>query len=104
MDEAKAAISKAETGTAEQEERLRKAKAEIFAAREARLKQWAAERERALAETRTAAATRVSAARVELDRSAGAAKQQIESMSGDLSEQVLRAVMPAGARAEAVQQ
>src|SRR5271168_1049421 len=53
VEQAKLAISAAEEKTAEYELRLRKAKAEISAAREAKLKELSAEREKALAEART---------------------------------------------------
>ena len=100
MEQAREAISAAESETAAYEERLRRAKAEIFALRESRLKQWAEERDRVLAEARQATADRVAKARLEIEQSVASARQQIESASAELSEQVLRAVMPVETRQE----
>jgi F-type H+-transporting ATPase subunit b len=102
-EQAREAISAAEAETAAYEDKLRKAKAAIYALREQRLKQWNAEREQALAEARTATGEKVKAAKAEIDRSVVMARQQIEGMSAELSEQIMRAVMPAGTRPEAVQ-
>lgn len=103
MDQAHASISEAESKTAEYEERMRRARAEIIAAREQRLKQWQAEREQALHEAREATAERVRAGRAEIDKSVAQARHQIESVSMELSEQIVRAVMPAGTLTEAAQ-
>jgi F-type H+-transporting ATPase subunit b len=103
IEQAKAAISDAEARAAEYEDKLRRAKAEIFAAREKRLKQWASERDLALAEARAATMEKVMAGKSEIDQSVAIARKQIEGMSNELSEQILRAVMPAGTRPEAVQ-
>jgi F-type H+-transporting ATPase subunit b len=103
LEKARAAISAVETKTAEYEERLRKAKAEIFAAREQRVKQWNAEREEALAQARGATGEKVNAAKVEIEQGVLVARQQIEGMSAELSAQILRAVMPAGIQPGATQ-
>jgi F-type H+-transporting ATPase subunit b len=103
VEKARGAISEAEARTAEYEESLRKARAEIFTARESRLKQWNAEREQALAEARTATTQKVLAGKLEIEQSVVAAQRQIEGASAQLSEQILRAVMPAGTRPEAAQ-
>jgi F-type H+-transporting ATPase subunit b len=103
VEKARGAISEAEVRTAEYEESLRKARAEIFTARESRLKQWNAEREQALAEARTATTQKVLAGKLEIEQSVVAAQRQIEGASAQLSEQILRAVMPAGTRPEAAQ-
>lgn len=103
MEQARQAISAAESETAAYEERLRKAKAEIFAMRDARLKQWAQERERALEEARRATSDRVSTAKSDIEQSVASARRQIELVSAELSEQVLRAVLPVEARQEVAQ-
>jgi F-type H+-transporting ATPase subunit b len=103
IEQAKQAISRAEARAAEYEDKLRRAKAEIFAAREKRLKQWASERDLALAEARATTMEKVMAAKSEIDQSVVVARKQIEGMSNELSEQILRAVMPAGTRPEAAQ-
>jgi len=103
VEQAREAISAAEAETAVYEDRLRKAKGEIFAAREQRLKQWNAERDEALAQARGATSEKVKSAKAEIERSVAVARQQIEGMSAELSEQIMRAVMPAGTRPEAMQ-
>ena len=101
VEQARGAISKAEAKTAEYEEKLRHAKAEIYSAREKKLKQWQVERDHALAEARSITAEKVQAAKAEIDQSVAIARRQIESMSAELSDQIMRAVMPAEARPEA---
>ena len=96
IEQAKAAIGQAETETAMFEEKLRAARTELFNARAARLKQWAAERDQALEQARNETQAKVSAARLTLEQSASAGRQQIETMSGELSAQVLKAILPAG--------
>jgi F-type H+-transporting ATPase subunit b len=103
VEQAREALSAAEAETAAYEERLRKAKAEIYAAREQKLKQWNAERDEVLAQARAATGDKVKTAKAEIERSVALAKRQIEEMSAELSEQIIRAVMPAGTRPEAVQ-
>jgi len=103
VEQAREAISAAEAETAVYEDRLRKAKGEIFAAREQRLKQWNAERDEALAQARGATSEKVKSAKAEIERSVAVARQQIEGMSAELSEQIMRAVMPAGTRPGAAQ-
>ena len=103
MDQAHASISQAESRTAEYEERMRRARAEILVARDQRLKQWQAEREQALNEARETTAERVRAGKAEIEQSVADARRQIETVSMELSEQILRAVMPAETRAEVAQ-
>jgi F-type H+-transporting ATPase subunit b len=103
VDQARGAISEAEAKMAEYEDRLRKAKAEIFGAREKRLKQWNAERDQALAGARATTSEKVQAAKTEIEQSVLVARRQIEGMSAELSDQILRAVMPAETRPEAAQ-
>jgi len=97
VEKAKGAISEAEARTAEYEDRLRKARAEIFAAREARIKQWAAQREQAISDARAATAQKVLAGKLEIEQGLADARRQIEAGSAELSEQVLRAVLPEAA-------
>jgi F-type H+-transporting ATPase subunit b len=103
VEQAKGAIAAAEAETAVFEDKLRAAKSEIFAARDRKLKQWTEERDAALDHARTATQERVRAARHEIEQSATAARQQIEGLSNALSEQVMRAVLPAGLSTEASQ-
>jgi F-type H+-transporting ATPase subunit b len=103
MEKAREAISAVEAKTANYEERLRKGRSEIFAAREQRVKQWNAEREEALAQARGATGERVKGAKAEIEQGVLVARQQIEGMSAELSAQIMRAVMPAGIQPEANQ-
>ena len=70
---------------------------------EQKLKQLGAERDQALAEARAATTEKVNAGKVEIEQSVAMARRQIEAMSGELSEQIVRAVMPAGTQPEAAQ-
>jgi F-type H+-transporting ATPase subunit b len=103
VEQARNAISEAEAKTADYEEKLRRAKADIFGIREKRLKQWQAEREQALSEARAATVEKVQAAKGEIEQSVSIARRQIEGMSAELSDQIMRAVMPAETRPEAAQ-
>jgi F-type H+-transporting ATPase subunit b len=104
MEQARGAISAAEAETAVFEDKLRAARTELFNARDQRLKKLAAERDAVLGEARAATQAKVQAARVSLEQGAAAARQQIESLSGELSAQILKAVLPAGvAGSEAAQ-
>jgi F-type H+-transporting ATPase subunit b len=95
MEQAKGAIAAAEAETGAYEEKLRRAKAELFEARERRLKQSAAEREAALEQVRQTAQQRVSSARQGIEQSVAEARTQIEVASSDLGARVLSAVLPA---------
>jgi len=97
VEQARGAMSAAEAETAVFEGKLRAARAQINAAREARLKQWAQEREQVLAQARAATAEKIQGARLGIEQSAFAARQQIETMGGELSAQILKAVLPADA-------
>ena len=76
---------------------LRSARAEVYKAREQRVKQWSAERDGALEAARKAAGLKVAQARTELDAEAAQARQSIQASAGDLANQVVRAVLPAAA-------
>lgn len=104
VEQARGAISAAEAETAMYEDKLRAAKTEIFGGRDARRKQWVAERETMLAQARAATQERVRGALAEIEHGASAARGQIEGMSAELSAQVLRAVLPAGAISHEVAQ
>jgi len=97
VEEAKKAIEAAEAETAAYEAKLRTVRAEIAAARDLRLKQWNAEREALLEAARGIAQEMVRAARVEIDSSSAAARKQIEDQTGELSDRILRAIIPSSA-------
>jgi F-type H+-transporting ATPase subunit b len=103
VEQARGAISAAEAETAVYEDKLRLAKAEIFKARELKLKALNSERDAVLEQARAATQERLKAAKNEIEQSAATARQQIESASAALSTQILRAILPAGVPPEAVQ-
>jgi len=88
VEQARDAISEAEAKTADYEEKLRHAKGEIYSAQ-------------ALTEARVATSEKVQAAKGEIEQSVAIAELQLEGMSAELSEKIMRAVMPAEARPEA---
>jgi F-type H+-transporting ATPase subunit b len=94
LEQARKAILAAEAETAAYEEKLRAAKAEIFQARDQKLKQWNAERDAALAQARQHMHERVRGARQEIEQSAQGARLQIVALSDDLSSRVIKAVLP----------
>lgn len=94
---AQQAIAQAEDLTTEYAEKLRQARGEVFKAREARLKQWNAERDAALDAARKAAGQKVSQARAALEAEAAQARLAIQASAGDLARQVVRAVLPVAA-------
>ncbi|HEY3625742.1 MAG TPA: ATP synthase F0 subunit B [Terracidiphilus sp.] len=97
IEAAHRAIAQAEARAADYAHKLRQARAEIFKVREQRIKQWNAERDAALDETRKAAGLRVGQAKAELDAEAGNARQAIQASAADLARQVVRAVLPLAA-------
>ena len=104
VEQARSSITAAESETTAYEEKLRAAKAEIFLARDQKLKQWNAEREAALAQVRTHTQEHIRGARQEIERSTQAARLQIVALSDDLSSRVLKAVLPAGVTSTEVAQ
>ena len=104
VEQARGAIAAAEAETTVYEEKLRAAKNEIFQARDQKLKQWHAERDAALEQVRQATQEKIKTARMDIEQSAAGARTQIESLSAELSAQILRAVLPAGINASEVTQ
>lgn len=97
VEDAHNAIELAEQRAAEYAAKLRQARAEIFKAREERIKQWNAERDGALEAARKAAGAKVSQAKAELEAEAARAQQAIQASVADLAGQVVRAILPAAA-------
>jgi F-type H+-transporting ATPase subunit b len=97
VEAAHKAIEKAEARAAEYESKLRQARADIFRAREERIKHWSAERDAALDAARKAAGTRVGQAKAELDAEAEQARKLMQASVSELASQVVRAVLPAAA-------
>lgn len=96
VEQARGALTAAEAETSVYEDKLRSAKAELFADREKRLKRWADEREAALIEVRRTTEERMNATRKEIEESAASARVQIELASGELSAKILQAILPKG--------
>jgi F-type H+-transporting ATPase subunit b len=97
VEAANKAIELAEKRSAEYETKLRQARAEVFKAREERIKQWNAEKDAALDSARKAAGVRVNQAKAELDAETQQARQVVQASASDLAGQVVRAVLPATA-------
>ena len=97
VEAAHQAIEQAERRAAEYDTKLRQARAEIFKAREERIKKWSAERDAALDAARKAAGTRVSQAKAELEAEAEKARGVVQASVAELANQVVRAVLPATA-------
>jgi F-type H+-transporting ATPase subunit b len=97
IENAHKAIAEAEVRAAEYADKLRQARGEVFKAREARVKQWNAERDAALDVARKAAGVKVSKAKAELEAEAAQARAAIQASAGDLARQVIRAVLPVAA-------
>jgi len=98
VEKARGAIAAAEAEATVYEEKLRSARSEIMAARERKLQQWQAERDQALQSARDVAQARVNAAKQEIEGMSVSARKQIEEATAQLSEQILRAVLPAGTK------
>lgn len=96
VEQARGAIAAAEAETSAYENKLRKAKAEIFQARDEKLKQWNAERDAVIEQVRRSTQERILAAKLDIEQSATTARSQIEGMSAELSSRILSAVLPVG--------
>ena len=97
LEKSRLAIAEADVRAQEYEAKLRAARADIFRAREQRIRQWNAERENALAAARLAAQQQVQAAQTALQAQGAEARRQIEASAGQLAAQVLAAVLPSTA-------
>ncbi len=94
VEQARGAIAAAEAETSVYEDKLRAAKAEIFAMRAERLQTWQGERETTLSQVRESSEKQVAQARQFIEASAHEARVQVESASGDLAARVLAAILP----------
>jgi len=97
VEAAHKAIEQAESRAAEYDAKLRQARAEIFKAREERIKQWSAERDAALDTARKAAGSRVNQANAEIEAEAAQARTLVQASVAELANQVVRAILPAAA-------
>ena len=97
MESAAAAVAAAEKKTAEYEERLRAARAEIFRELHEYLEKVRLESELALAEARLEAQERTAAAKTAIEDSMVAAQHELDGLIGELSTEILRRILPSGA-------
>lgn len=97
VEEAHKAIARAEERAAEYATRLRHARAEIYKAREQRVKQWNAERDAHLDDARKAAGTKVREAKSQMDGEAEKARQVLQVSAGELASRIAQAVLPQAA-------
>ena len=104
VEQARGAIAAAEAETTVYEDKLRSAKAEIFAMREQRLAAWQAERETVLKQVRETSSQQIELARQTIETSAAQARSQVEAASGDLASRVLAAVLPSNVGSAGVSQ
>ncbi len=94
MDDAHKAIATAEAKTTDYEKRMRDARGAIFENQLAHIKQATEARDKALAEARAQAQTRIEAARAQVVQAGDEAKGQIEAGSDALSQQIIAAILP----------
>jgi len=97
VEKAQEAIADAEAKAADYAEKLRRARAEAYRAREQRVKQLQSERDAALDAARKSASERAGQAKAEIDAEAEAARRSIETAAPELASRVIRAVLPATA-------
>jgi F-type H+-transporting ATPase subunit b len=95
VEDAQKAIALAEARAAEYADKLRQARADVYKAREQRVKQWSAERDTALDAARKTAGLTVNEAKSALEAEAELARKSIQSSAAELASQVVRAVLPA---------
>ncbi len=95
VEEAHQAIARAEAKAAEYTAKLRQARAEIFKAREERIRKWTAERDAAVEAARKAAGARVADAKAQVQSDAEHARLGVQAAASDLASQIVRAVLPA---------
>src|SRR5690349_11187816 len=93
MEEARAEIAMAEARTAEYEQRLREARAQVYKSQEATRQQLMEKRSAALAEVRRLADERVKTARGALASEASAARQTLTAQADVLAGEIIQSVL-----------
>jgi F-type H+-transporting ATPase subunit b len=96
IEQANAATAAAAAKTQEYEAQLRAARSRIFQARQQKLQQWTAERDRAVAEAHEAAQRQLEEAKAGLQAQSKAAHRTLEGSIDELAGEILRAVLPKG--------
>ena len=97
VEDAHNAIARVEAKAAEYAAKLREARTEVYKAREARVKQWNAERDAAVDVARKLSGKKATEAKAELEAEAVEARLAIQASAGDLAKQVVLSVLPLGA-------
>lgn len=99
IERAQQEIAKAETRTAEYEQRLREARAEIYKTQQASRQQMVDARNNALAEARKQAGDRVKEARANLEGTVASSKAALRDQADALADQVIQTVLKPAAAA-----
>lgn len=97
IENAAAAVAAAEQKTLEYEERLRAARAEILRDLHEHLEVVRQESEVALAEARADAQEKTVAAKASIEESMQVARMELDDLVGELSAEILKRILPAGA-------
>lgn len=97
IESAAAAVAAAEQKTTEYEERLRAARAEILRELHDHLDKVHQESELILAQARAAAQEKTVAAMAAIEESMQVAKRELDGLVGELSTEILKRILPAGA-------
>jgi F-type H+-transporting ATPase subunit b len=98
IERARNAMAAAEAETSVYEDKLRAARAQVMAEREARRAEWQGHRDKAVEAARLESQQKIGVARQRIQDSVTAARTQIEDATETLSEQILRAVLPKNAQ------
>jgi F-type H+-transporting ATPase subunit b len=93
IEKARADMAAAEARTAEYEQKLREARMAMFRTQEARRQQASQARATVVAEARTKAQAQISEARAGIERDKVAAQKTLQSESGRLAIEIIRAVL-----------
>jgi F-type H+-transporting ATPase subunit b len=94
-------IAAADAKTAEYEQKLREARAEVFRRQEARRKTVLEARSAAIAQAREQASVKIKAAKADIEKDAATAKVTLQQQAESLATDVIRAVLRAGAASPA---
>jgi F-type H+-transporting ATPase subunit b len=98
VEKSRADIARAEERTAEYEQKLREARAEVFRAQEAKRQAALQSRTNAVNEARTKAQAQVQAAKKDIESDRAAAEAGLQGEAGKLAQEIIRRVLqPAGA-------
>lgn len=94
IESAEAAVAAAEKKTAEYEEKLRLARAEVFREIHERLERVHLESEVAIAQTHAAAQEKTATARIAIEERMQAARLELDGLVGELSAEILKRILP----------